>query len=171
MLIEGKPTPIITNNMGILKKLFGGTSVSQPLEPVFPGESFSILKLDYSDGWGLATVNNAYDNYPNKSFYPWHVLIEIEVIDQNQNGHPTITEAEKLNNIEKDIENLMKQSQTVHFVARIIKNGFRELLYYIDQPRLKQGDLNAFCDNIMKERGINFTMQEDPLWKLVDFIK
>ena len=85
--------------------------------------------------------------------------------------HPTGTEAEKLNKIEEDIEKILKQSQTVHFVARIIRNGFRDLLYYIDQPKLKQSDVNAFCDNIMKERGINFTMQEDPTWKAVGFIK
>jgi len=157
--------------MGLFKKLFGSTSASQPSEPIFPGESFSIVKLNFTDGWGLATVNNAYDNYPNKYLYPWHVLIEIEVIDKNENGHPTDSEAEKLNKIEEDIEKMLKLSQTVHFVARIIRNGFRDLLYYIDQPKLKQSVVNAFCDNIMKERGINFTMQEDPTWKSVGFIK
>ena len=157
--------------MGIFKKLFGNKEISQPSEPIFPGESFSILKLTFPDGWGLATVNKAYDNYPNKSFYPWHVLIEIEVTDKNENGHPTGTEAEKLNKIEQDIEKILKQRQTVHFVARIIRNGFRDLIYYIDQPNLKQNDVNVFCDNIMKERGINFTMQEDPTWKAVGFIK
>lgn len=157
--------------MGIFKKLFGIKDISQPSEPIFPGESFSILKLTFPDGWGLATVNKAYDNYPNKSLYPWHVLVEIEVMDKNENGHPTGSEAEKLNKIEEDIEKILKQSQTVHFVARIIRNGFRDLLYYIDEPRLKQSDISAFCDNIMKERGINFTMREDPEWKLVGFIK
>jgi hypothetical protein len=157
--------------MGIFNKLFGGKSVSQPSDPIFPGESFSILKLNFPDGWGLATVNKAYDNYPNKSLYPWHVLIELEVVDKNENGHPTGSEAEKLNKIEEDIGKVLKQSQTVHFVARIIRNGFRDLLYYIDQPRLKQSDVDAFCDNIMKERGINFTMHEDPTWKAVGFIK
>jgi len=157
--------------MGIFKKLFGGTSASQPSGPIFPGESFSILKLNFPDGWGLATVNKAYDNYPNKSLYPWHVFIEIEVIDKNENGHPTSSEAEKLNKIEEDIEKLLKQNQTVHFVARIIRNGFRELLYYIDQPRLKQSDVSTFCDNVMKERRINFSIREDAEWKSVGFIK
>ena len=157
--------------MGIFKRLFESKSGSQPMEPIFPGENFSILKLNFTDGWGLATVNKAYDNYPNKALYPWHVLIEVEVIDKNENGHPTSSEAEKLNKIEEDIEKLLKQSQTVHFVGRVIRNGFRDLLYYIDQPRLSQHEVSAFCDNIMKERGINLTMQEDPAWKSVGFIK
>ena len=157
--------------MGIFKKLFGDKDDSRRSKSIYPGESFSILKLDFPDGWGLATVNKAYNNYPNKSLYPWHVLIELEVIDKNENGHPTAADAEKLNLIEERIEELLKQSQTVHFVARIIRNGYRDLLYYIDQPRLKQEDLSAFCDNIMKERGINFTMDKDPTWKNVGFIK
>ncbi len=157
--------------MGIFKKLFGDKDDSRPSKQIFPGENFSIFKLDFPDGWGLATVNKAYDNYPNKSLYPWHVLIELEVIDKNENGHPTAADAEKLNLIEERIEELLNQSQTVHFVARIIRNGYRDLLYYIDQPRLKQDDITTFCDNIMKERGINFTMDEDPTWKNVGFIK
>lgn len=104
--------------MGIFKKLFGNKSLSQPTEQIFPGESFSILKLDFPDGWGLATVNKAYDNYPNKFLYPWHVLVEIEVIDKNENGHPTGSEAEKLNKIEEDIEKMLNQSQTVHFCGK-----------------------------------------------------
>jgi len=157
--------------MALFRKMFGSKPALQPSEPVFPGESFSILKLNFPDGWGLATVNKAYDRYPNKLLFPWHVLVEIEVVDKNENGHPTAAEAEKINKIEESVEKMLNQTQTVHFVARIVRNGFRDLLYYIDQPKLKQHDVNAFCDNIMKERGINFGMREDPEWKLVSFIE
>ena len=53
--------------MSFLKKLFQG---NKPTEPIFPGENFSIIKLSLPDGLAFATVNKAYENYPNKSFFP-----------------------------------------------------------------------------------------------------
>ena len=73
----------IPNSMSFLKKLFGqDNQVTQPIEPIFPGESFSISKITLQDGWGLATFNNKYIDYPNKSFFPWHVLVELEIIEK-----------------------------------------------------------------------------------------
>ncbi len=143
-----------------------------PAEPVFPGESFCIYKMDFPDGWGLATINSKYDQYPNKAFFPWHVLVELEIIDKNDNGHPVDTDAEKLAKLEEDILKFLQQKHTVHFLGRVTRNGFRDLLYYVDQPKFEQAEVNAFCDNIMKERAINFGMEKDRDWTAVSaFIK
>jgi hypothetical protein len=159
--------------MKFIKKLFGQrTMIDEPIEPVFPGESFSIYKMDFPDGWGLATFNNKYNDYPNKAIFPWHVLVELEIVDKNDNGHPVDTDAEKLAAIEAEILEFLKQKHTVHFLGRVTRNGFRDLLYYVDMPRFKQAEVNAFCDNIMKERGINFRIKKDPNWTAVSgFIK
>jgi Family of unknown function (DUF695) len=157
--------------MSFLKNVFGRKGEPMPSEPIFPGESFTIFKLDFPDGWGLASANKAYDNYPNKSFYGWHVLIELEVIDKNENGHPIDSEAAKLNAIEDKVDAFLKKNQTAHFVARVTRNGFRDLLYYIDKPAINQQQLAFFCDEVMKERAINLTIQKDPEWKAVGFIK
>lgn len=159
--------------MSFLKKIFGQCDKNdQPTEPIFPRESFSISKLTFRDGWGLATFNNKYNDYPNKSFFPWHVLIELQIVDKNDNGHRVDTETEKLVAIEDEIYNFLKQKHTVHFLGRVTRNGFRDLLYYIDTPKFQQAEVNAFCDNIMRERGINFGMQKDPKWTAVSgFIK
>jgi hypothetical protein len=155
--------------MKFLKKIFGrfDDNKGQPIEPIFPGESFTIFKLNFPDGWGLATINKKYDNYPNKSLYPWLVLIELEVIDKNDNGHPINSDTDKLIMLEENIITFLKQKHTVHFLGRVTKNGFRELLYYIDIPKFEQTEVNTFCDNIMKERAINFTMEKDPKWNSV----
>ena len=157
--------------MSFLKNVFGRKEGATPSEPIFPGESFTLFKLNFPDGWGLATVNKAYDNYPNKSYYGWHVIVELEVIDKNGNGHPVDSEALKLNQIEEEINTFLKKTQTVHFVGRVTRNGFRDLLFYIDKPTINQQQLSDFCDPIMKERGINFGIQIDPKWKGVGFIK
>lgn len=159
--------------MKFLKNLFGQSNQStEPIEPIFPGESFSISKIDLPEGWGLATFNNKYNDYKNKVFYPWHVLVELEVIEKNDNGHPVDTDAEKLNQLEDEILAFMQGKHTVHFLGRITRNGFRDLLYYIDTPKFNQDEVNSFCDSIMKERGINFGMEKDPKWTAVSaFVK
>lgn len=156
--------------MPLFRNPFGRKSAEKPAEPIFPGESFSIFKLNFSDGWGLACANKAYDNYANKSFYAWHVIVELEIIEKNVNGHPLDKEALELNQLEEKIETFLKQSQTVHFVARVTRNGFRDLLFYIDKPTITQGQLKVFCDMVMKERGINFAIQKDPEWKAVGLL-
>ena len=159
--------------MNIFRNLFGQKNQSnQPSDPIFPGESFSISKVTFPDGWGLATFNTKYDNYPNKLFFPWHVLIELEIVEKNDNGHPVDTEAEKLAKLEEDILTFLKSKHTVHFLGRVTRNGFRDLLYYIDKPNFIQDEVNTFCDNVMKERPINFGMENDPKWSAVSgFIK
>jgi hypothetical protein len=154
--------------MKFLKRLFGQSDKNVGIsEPIFPGENFSISKLTLPDGWGLATFNTKYNNYPNKSFYPWHVLIELEIIDKNENGHPINTEAEKLVKLEDDILNFLKQKHTVHFIGRVTRNGFRDLLYFIDIPKFEEKEVNIFCDDIMKDRAINFGIEKDPKWTSV----
>ncbi|MBN8857952.1 MAG: DUF695 domain-containing protein [Sphingobacteriales bacterium] len=153
--------------MSLFKRLFGKSGVTQPGEPVFPGENFSILKLNMSDGLALATVNKAYENYPNKSFYPFLVGIELEILDKNDSGHPVDTEAARLNQIQDEIETLLRQKHTVHSVARVTRNGTRDILIYIDTPKLIREELNTFFEAILKERQVNFSIQKDASWSAV----
>ena len=46
----------------------------------------------------------------------------------------------------------LKSKHTVHFLGRVTRNGYRDLLYYIDKPNFIQDEVNIFCDNVMKER-------------------
>jgi len=59
----------------------------------------------------------------------------------------------------------LQQKETVYFLGRVTRNGFREALYY-GKPWFEQVEVNAFCDDIMKERGINFIMERDPNWRV-----
>jgi hypothetical protein len=158
--------------MNLFKKLFGGSGPAQPQEPIFPGESFTLFKLDMPEGLAIATVNKAYDHYPNKTFYPFLVGVELEVIEKNDNGHPLDEDAARLNQIQDEIEAFLKQKHTVHSVARVTRNGARDILIYIDTPKLTQEEVAAFCDKIQKERRINFGIQKDSAWSAVSsFVK
>jgi hypothetical protein len=156
-------------NMSFFKRLF---QKSQPIEPIFPGESFSILKINMPDGLAFATVNKAYDNYRNKGFYPWLAGVEIQIIEMNQNGHPTNPEGDRINQIQVEFEAFLKQKHTIHSVARVTRKGFRDLFIYTNTPKLTQDEVTIFFEGILKEREVNFSFQADPHWKAVSgFIK
>jgi len=158
--------------MKLLRNLFGKGQPSLPSEPIFPGESFAVIPLNMKDGLAFATVNKAYDNYGNKSFYPWLVGVELQIIDKNDNGHPTDEEAIRLNKIQEELEALLRKQHTVHPVARVTRNGFRDLLIYIDNPKLSQEEVNNFFMDIQIEREVNFGINQDSTWNAVSgFIK
>lgn len=150
--------------MNLFKRLFNGKGNREPSEPIKPGESFAISKLTLKDGWALATINTKYGYYPNKRFFPWLVLIEVEIIDQNENGHPTGQDAEKLMKVETEVIEFLERQNTVHFIGRVTRNGFRDLIYYIDDPKFNQAAIDSICNKIRSERSINFSIDRDPAW-------
>jgi hypothetical protein len=150
--------------MTFLNKIFGQFGSTKLIEPIFPGENFSLVKLNMRDGVAFATVNQAYKNYPNKKVYPFLVGIELEVVDKNDNGHPVEAEASRLNQIQDEIETLLKQKQTVHSVARVTRNGARDILIYIDKPKVSQDELDTFFKDILKERQVNLSIKKDVNW-------
>jgi hypothetical protein len=149
----------------MFKNLFAKTPPAK--EPIFPGEKLSMFKLNLEDGWGLATINKAYDNYQNKALFPWYAIINIHLQDQNENGHPTAQEAEVLNRIEKRVTDFLKQEMIVHFIGRVIRPGERDLLYYLDDHKFQKEETKTFFDDLNAIRPINFELHKDPRWALV----
>jgi hypothetical protein len=138
-----------------------------PQEPIFPGESYSIFKLNLKDGWGLATINKAYDNYPNKALFRWYAIINIDLQDKNENGHPTDREAEVLIKMEESILDFLRRGRTVHFIGRVTRRGERDLLFYLDNRKFDSAETQAFFDSLNAIRPLNFEIQKDPKWSLV----
>ncbi|TNE79750.1 MAG: DUF695 domain-containing protein [Bacteroidetes bacterium] len=139
----------------------------RPTEPIYPGENFTVGRIETEEGGGFVNVNQAYDNYPNKRFFPWCAQLLLEFKDKNENGHPTDQEAEVLNELEDKIDNFLKDKHKVHFIGRVTRKDFRDLIYYIDQPRLDQDETKNFFDEISSIRGVNFNLDKDPEWNFV----
>ena len=156
----------------MLNKLFGNGRKKVPVEPIFPAENFTIFKLNLEEGMAFATINTGYNHYPNKSLFPWCAQILLVIQDKNENGHPTNEEAALLNEIEEKIAEFLRQKHTVHMIGRVTRNGERDILYYIDKPKLDMEETKAFFDRINEIRNLNLTLENDPEWKLVGaFIK
>lgn len=151
----------------MFKKLFSGKIKSDPIEPIFPKENYSIFKLDMEDGLAFATVNTGYNDYPNKGHFPWCAQIVISIHGKNDNGHPTDEESVVLNDLESKITEFLKMTQTVHPVGRVTRNGERDIIYYIDEPRLDQKETKEFFDEINAVRNLNLTVERDPKWEFV----
>lgn len=148
----------------MFKKLFGGNS--SPVEPIVPKENYSIFKLDI-DGVAIATINTGYNNYPNKKFYPWLATITFEIVDKNENGHPTNEEAEILNSLEEKITTFLSQNNVAHKIGRVTRNGERDILYYIDKPNFDSNKVEDFFDTINQIRPLNFELLKDEKWENV----
>ena len=158
--------------MGFLDKIFRPSRPTEPTTPVFPGECFSVIEFTREDVSGFATFNRAYDKYPNKPFFPWHISVVLEIVDKNDNEHPTNKEAMRLNELEDEITDFLKQTHVVHPVGRTTWKGMRYLFYYVDKPAFQQEKITVFCDSIMQERGIDISVQQDPKWQSVSlFLK
>jgi hypothetical protein len=157
----------------MFKKLFRiGSTLKSPIEPIFPMENYSIFKLTIDNSPAFATINTGYNDYPNKIIYPWYAEIIIDINNKNDNGHPTNEEAEILNQLEEQITGFLKQTQTVHPIGRVTRNGERDIFYYIDEPNFDKKKIKDFFDSINTIRPMNFTLKEDKKWSNVGaFIK
>ncbi|RFM28090.1 DUF695 domain-containing protein [Deminuibacter soli] len=157
--------------MDFIKQVFGLKKPQPAVEPIFPGEHFTSYELQLPQGLSLATVNHAYDHYANKAVYSWHVLVELEILDRQEGHVLTETEQLQLNDLRTAAATFLGETQTVHYVGNVLREGFMDLLYYIDTPLMSQPAVDAFCNGVMKERGINFTIENDPEWNCVGLIK
>ncbi len=150
----------------MLKNLFQPKN-DKPVEPIFPEDNFGILKLEIDNFLALASINQAYNNYPNKKFFPWFAQILFELQDKNDNGHPTNEEAEVLNDLEDKINIFFKENHVVHFIGRLTRNGYRNIFFYLDNPSFDQDKTNTFFDEISAIRPMDFYLKEDKKWNKV----
>lgn len=145
---------------------------SKPVEPIYPATNFGILQFDVDNEMAIASINIGYNNYPNKEFFPWCAQILFEILDKNENGHPTAEEAEVLNELEDKVEAFLKENHVVHFIGRLTRNGFRDIFYYLDNPDFDQSRTKKFFDGISAIRPVNLYLDEDSEWdKVAEFIK
>lgn len=147
--------------------MFEAPVSAEPVEPIFPGGDFVELECETIDGPATAFINKSYHAYHNKLAFPYQVLVELESIYTDEEGYATEADVLRLNEVEKDILDFLKSRNTVHLVGRVNRKNFRDLLIYIDEPKMTQEEVNELCDEIMTERGINFSIEKDEEWNAV----
>ena len=154
----------------MFKKLFSKKEPKKygPTEPIYPAELFEVSEITDDKGFfGFSNINKSYDNYPNKKYFPWWIQVTLELKEIDDRKMPTESEAKILNELEDKIEKFVTEKHKTHFIGRVTQNGFRDIIFYVDQPRFDQNKTNNFFDQIQEIRRINFTMEKDIHWNNV----
>ncbi|MCB0538722.1 MAG: DUF695 domain-containing protein [Bacteroidetes bacterium] len=154
----------------MFKKLFSKKEPKSygPTEPIYPGELFEVGEITADHRFfGVSNINKSYDNYPNKKYFPWWIQVTLELVDTDDRKMPTDSEAQILNELEDKIEKFIKEKHKTHFIGRVTQNGFRDIIFYVDQPRFDQEKTNLFFDKVQEQRRVNFNMEKDINWNNV----
>ncbi|MEK6153989.1 DUF695 domain-containing protein [Flavobacteriaceae bacterium 3-367] len=136
-----------------------------PVEPIYPDELFEVSEISDENGFfGFSNINKAYDNYPNKKYFPWWVQVTLELQEVDDRKMPLQAESILLDELEDSIEKFILKKHKTHFIGRVTQNGFRDLIFYIDLPRFNQEETSTFFDAIQEKRRVNFNMEKDLTW-------
>jgi len=136
-----------------------------PIEPIYPGESFEVAEISDDNGFfGFSSVNKAYDNYPNKKYFPWWIQVTLELKDVNEKQMPSESESKLLEELENKIEAFISEKHKTHFIGRVTHGGLRDLIFFVNEPRFDQEETSKFFDHIQTIRSVNFEMDKDLEW-------
>ena len=139
-----------------------------PMEPIFPGELFEFSEITDNEGfYGFSNINKSYDHYPNKKYFPWWIQVTLELVETDDRKMPTENESKILDDLENKIESFISEKHKTHFIGRVTQNGFRDIIFYVDEPRFDGEKTNIFFDQVQEKRKVNFNMEKDIDWKNV----
>lgn len=142
----------------------------------FPKEVYVLREGQFEGLYAIMMLNHSLKHYPYKKDYPWSLKVVIDLLDTNEQGLPTQTEADVLNNFEDGIVNSLLEICQFHFIGRTTWNGQRTLMFYLNEPEHAYNELQQLIEKveIAKKsspqivREFEYILQEDPDWALVN---
>lgn len=128
--------------------------------------AFQVFESEL-DGWPLiAVIDKSYGTFNGKEKYPWFLSISAPLINANEKGLPNNQDAEALNQFEDNIESELNKACSFLFIGRVTCNGYRELVFYIDNPKKVADRLQSIIDS-KKFRPFAFQCEKDNKWERV----
>ncbi|MDO1451418.1 DUF695 domain-containing protein [Rhodocytophaga aerolata] len=142
--------------------------ISDKPQDLFPKESYTIRQFkDAEDNLCYISFNAAYKGYKYKNDYPFALFIDVETRDQNENGHPTPTEADVFEAFEEELVSKLSKQASFHYLGRSTLNGRREIFGYIDKPEKIDTYLRKLRDSGQAQRKFDYTIEKDEDWSQV----
>lgn len=129
---------------------------------------FSTFHLDTEDGVALINVDLSYKDFPEKKKHQWMVMLQLEINEPNEAEHATKDELEELDASETDVIEFLEETQSIHLVGRVTLGGIRDSILYMDKPNFNEKSLTKILDDINEDRNVNFAIEEDPHWDIID---
>ena len=112
------------------------------------------------------TINLGYKGYAHTDAFPYLVHVNMTVVNKNANGHPTAAEATVLNEVEDGITENLSAAVSTAFVGRATTRGYRELMYYVSDPKAAHEALEAW-GRAPQKRAWEYRVVEDRKWAQV----
>ena len=138
------------------------------IEAPIINQNFTTLKFEANGKPCLASINNRYIDFKEKSIFSLSLFIMVNTLDKNKNGHPTEKEALIFNNLQTEIiQELSKVLGDYCYVGTTSMTGYRDILLYIKTEDQKKaiGILERFKEKQSRIESISF--ESDPEWEAV----
>jgi len=137
-------------------------------ERVFIKQSFSSLQFESEGKPCIASINNRYLKFKEKSNFSLSLFIIVKTNEKDKNGHPTEKEALIFNNFQTQIlEELSKKLGSYCYVGTTTMTGYRDILLYIKPEHQEMAA--EIVNKLKKEQGRieSISFENDPEWEAV----
>lgn len=137
---------------------------------IIPDESYSLLNFRQDDLPGVAVVNTALKEFEPKIVFAWHLSIMIDLEDLIDNGMPSKSEVEVIDNygdyLDNEIKGKNKEKPNALFLARITWNKTRELIWRVYDPEISNNFLQEIIAANSSPRQFDYRIDPDDNWEL-----
>lgn len=128
----------------------------------------TIIKFQVDNKLCFATINQFFKDYKNKSKFPFSLWITVETRDQNENGHPTDTEATMFNNTEDSLIAQLLPRTPICYIGRTTRDGYREIMIYVADKDKTIEIVDSLISHGHFPRKVAYTIDPDPTWTNVE---
>ena len=138
--------------------------------PVYPKESFSVVKGELANGKPLiGSINMAYKNYDKKSDYPWclELNIALNLDGVYENGLPHQDESDVANKFEDQLIENLKKVATIHYIGHMYNDSFLDIYIYLDNPETANDYLKQEVNKAGITRSFSYKIKKDTDWLTV----
>ncbi len=137
---------------------------------IIPDEFYSLLNFKQDDLPGVAVVNTALKEFEPKILFAWHLSIMIDLEDLIDNGMPSKSEVEVIDNygdyLDNEIKGKNKEKPNALFLARITCNKTRELIWRVYDPEISNNFLQEIIAANSSPRQFDYRIDPDDNWEL-----
>ncbi|KKX46511.1 MULTISPECIES: DUF695 domain-containing protein [Sphingobacterium] len=137
---------------------------------LIPDESYSVLNFKQDNFPGVAVVNTALRKFEPKIVFAWHLSIMIDLEDLIDNGMPSKSEVEVIDNygdyLDNEIKGPDKEKPNALFLARITWNKTRELIWRVYDPEISNRFLQEIITANSSPRQFDYRIDPDNNWEL-----
>ncbi|ANQ51733.1 DUF695 domain-containing protein [Flammeovirga sp. MY04] len=129
-------------------------------------DSCSILQATLKNGRKLiASINTDLIKWGRKASHPWMLNIEIKYDGESNNGMPDDSTYEKLNNLEEELLEELKDKDGYLYIGRQSANNLREIYFACNDFRKPSKVAYRLQQKYKDSEEIEYDLFKDKYWK------